>query len=564
MTKIKIYHNNWNDLVTIKNNIIKRESSTYDEGQCIFIDNLLSIKWNKWNIELYYQNEINNYYLIENNILLNTMNLLKKSADKELFSGEERSKENISNNILDYKFYVYNIEIILNNNIVYCIIDNKLNKIYNRINLNYIGLFKVVDSNIILINDEEYIYCNFKYYKKNDLIKEYQIINIENELYFLKDNLCIKNYDLINRYEFITYKDILKFNNKIFKTINNYNYFIINETYLSKNENSNNFLKNIYLKNNKYLDKKIIDHYKNIDINIIIIDDIKNKNDNIIYYDLDFIYNEENELLKDIVIEDIEIDFKGNSENNYNLSESLLTKEEYEKFINNLNKKYITKEILINKWTKLNGNNIQYKKYNENNNILNSNRIPKILHFIWIGNNIIPTIYIKYIESWIDHHPDYKYCIWNDDNIPKLINQNLYDSTNVYAMKADILRYEILYFFGGIYVDCDFLCLRNIDELIDGIDGFSGWESEKYIAIGLMGFKRYDNFLQQIIVNLPYSYINNITIPQKTGPIYFTNQWHKNIIDNSSLLPEGEYREKLSLLPKGEYREELSLLPEGK
>ena len=34
-------------------------------------------------------------------------------------------------------------------------------------------------------------------------------------------------------------------------------------------------------------------------------------------------------------------------------------------------------------------------------------------------------------------------------------------------MKADILRYELLTIFGGVYVDCDFLCCKNIDSIIN-------------------------------------------------------------------------------------------------
>ena len=78
-------------------------------------------------------NDLNNYYLIENNILL---------------------FDNYS--ILNFnKYLVFNIEIINNNNIIYCIIDNITNKIYNRINLNYIGIFKIIDNNIILINNDQ-------------------------------------------------------------------------------------------------------------------------------------------------------------------------------------------------------------------------------------------------------------------------------------------------------------------------------------------------------------------------------------------------------------------------
>ena len=613
INKIKLYHTNWVDTIIIKENRIKRESYNQDDGECIFIDNFLNIIWKNSINELFYKVDTDNYYLINNNNLLQT-----------------------SNNILDYnKFYVLNIELFVNNQIVHCIIDMLLNKVYNKINLEYVGNINIIDNNTIIINNNEYIYINLKYYCKNDIIKEFKIININNQLYFLKNNseICIKNYDFINKYEYISYKNILKINNSYYKTNDTYYYELINKTYLIEEytaKNCNNSIKNIYLKNNKLLDKRIIEYYKNIDINIVLIDNIENKDNNIIYYDIDFIYTDnlpnnifieefdytmnlskqsvdkelfsgvktkensmnlskqsvdkelfsevktkensmnlsvDKELFSEVLTKEnsmnlskqsvdkelfSEVKTKENSmnlsvdkelfsevltkENSMNLSvdkelfSGVKTKENSNKYwIYQLNEKYINKELLINKWEKIN-NNIQLfddKSLVYNDKLLD--RIPKVLHFIWIGNNNIPNIYLKYIQSWIKYHPDYTYCFWNDDNIPKLINQNLYDSTNIYAMKADILRYEILYFYGGIYIDCDFLCLKNIDNLLDNIDGFSGWESDKYIAIGLMGFKKWDDFLFKIIINLPHSILNNNSIPEKSGPIYFTEQWNKYI-----------------------------------
>ena len=39
---------------------------------------------------------------------------------------------------------------------------------------------------------------------------------------------------------------------------------------------------------------------------------------------------------------------------------------------------------------------------------------------------------------------------------------------------SDILRYEILYQYGGLYVDIDFECLKNFDPLLKGLNFFAG------------------------------------------------------------------------------------------
>jgi hypothetical protein len=239
---VKLYHKNWTDFISIKDNRIKRFLDNKDEGECKFIDNFLMIKWDKWNSELFYTknniflNEIdsnisdmdncNEYYLIENNTLFNTT-----------FSTTFSNENNNSSSILFNNLLVYNIDIIENNNIIYCIIDNLTNRVYKQ-NLDYIGIIKIINNNIILIDNKEYIYINFKYYAKNDIIKESKIIDIDNELYFLSNNsnnsYCTKNYNFSNKYRYTLYKNILKINNKYYKTDNNYNYFNISIDFLCK------------------------------------------------------------------------------------------------------------------------------------------------------------------------------------------------------------------------------------------------------------------------------------------------------------------------------------------
>lgn len=67
-------------------------------------------------------------------------------------------------------------------------------------------------------------------------------------------------------------------------------------------------------------------------------------------------------------------------------------------------------------------------------------------------------------------HPDWEYKLWNESNISKLVNQDIYDKLpkHRYCFKSDIIRYEIVYKYGGVYVDSDILFLKNIDNLLYG------------------------------------------------------------------------------------------------
>jgi hypothetical protein len=106
-----------------------------------------------------------------------------------------------------------------------------------------------------------------------------------------------------------------------------------------------------------------------------------------------------------------------------------------------------------------------------------AHKIPKIIHQIWLGSSL-PNKYKKYQESWIKHHPDWEYKLWTDHEVKKikLYNQQLFDEAQNYGEKSDILRYELLYYYGGLYVDVDFECLKSFDILHTAYDFYTGIE----------------------------------------------------------------------------------------
>ena len=88
----------------------------------------------------------------------------------------------------------------------------------------------------------------------------------------------------------------------------------------------------------------------------------------------------------------------------------------------------------------------------------NPQKIPKIIHQIWIGPQKIP---YKWVNSFRNDfrrkYPGWEYYLWTDKKVKtfKLQNRKEYNYEKSYAGKADILRYELLRRFGGIYIDAD-------------------------------------------------------------------------------------------------------------
>ncbi|CAF1355895.1 unnamed protein product [Rotaria sordida] len=64
-------------------------------------------------------------------------------------------------------------------------------------------------------------------------------------------------------------------------------------------------------------------------------------------------------------------------------------------------------------------------------------------------------------------------------------NFRLFYFGNLVAL--DILRFEILYQYGGIYIDLDFEPLKNLELLLHGVQAFVAYESEYFICNGILG-----------------------------------------------------------------------------
>jgi mannosyltransferase OCH1-like enzyme len=85
--------------------------------------------------------------------------------------------------------------------------------------------------------------------------------------------------------------------------------------------------------------------------------------------------------------------------------------------------------------------------------------IPKIFHQIWINEKSpeLPPDFSRYRDTWLELHPGWEYKLWNLNNLDfPLITAGLVNKSANYAQMADILRYEILYQYGGVYIDTDF------------------------------------------------------------------------------------------------------------
>ena len=104
-------------------------------------------------------------------------------------------------------------------------------------------------------------------------------------------------------------------------------------------------------------------------------------------------------------------------------------------------------------------------------------QIPKTIHYFWFGENDMPEIFYKCIESWKKYCPDYKIIRWDETNFDVNIieyTKEAYEQ-NKYAFVSDYARFYIMEKYGGIYLDIDVEILKNIDNLLNH-EAFCGFE----------------------------------------------------------------------------------------
>lgn len=130
--------------------------------------------------------------------------------------------------------------------------------------------------------------------------------------------------------------------------------------------------------------------------------------------------------------------------------------------------------------------------------------IPKILHQIWIGSKICPS---KVMDTWKIKHPDFEYIFWNEEEFEKreifFECQEKIDLISEINGKADIMRWELLYKFGGIFVDADSICIEPIDDYFLSKPAFASYENESVrkglVATGTMGFPPHHPLCRDVI-----------------------------------------------------------------
>lgn len=82
--------------------------------------------------------------------------------------------------------------------------------------------------------------------------------------------------------------------------------------------------------------------------------------------------------------------------------------------------------------------------------------------------------------------PDYEIRLWNESNYDVSKNQYMLQTYQAkkYGFTVDFARLDIIYTYGGIYLDTDVELLKPLDDMLNN-ECFMGFETDKTVALGL-------------------------------------------------------------------------------
>jgi hypothetical protein len=171
-------------------------------------------------------------------------------------------------------------------------------------------------------------------------------------------------------------------------------------------------------------------------------------------------------------------------------------------------------------------------------------KIPKVVHFIWLGPRPFPPQSVSNVRSWIAKNPGWTFKFWTDrprdppchgmeaiviKEYPFQLLKHCYATSENWGEKSDILRFEILNSEGGVYVDHDASCLKPFEPYHQAYDFFCGLETPhppfvgRHITAGngVIGSRPGHPVIQRVIQLIDHrwqpileKFLNNLSLPR--------------------------------------------------
>ena len=182
-------------------------------------------------------------------------------------------------------------------------------------------------------------------------------------------------------------------------------------------------------------------------------------------------------------------------------------------------------------------------KSKEQNPVLKSeilaggNKIPNIIHTFWFSGEKKPDSYQKCIDSWSVYCPDYKIIEWTQDNYD--VAKNAFMARAIerkkWAYAADFARLDVLWQYGGVYLDGDVELIHPIDDLMGNKAWFS-FDVNDVIDLASFASVKNNDLLREIM-----DLYENISFPDDEKEIwnYVQPLFIKEVFVRHGLISDG-------------------------
>ncbi|XP_052787827.1 uncharacterized protein LOC128222755 [Mya arenaria] len=149
--------------------------------------------------------------------------------------------------------------------------------------------------------------------------------------------------------------------------------------------------------------------------------------------------------------------------------------------------------------------------------------------------------YLDVIKSLMKYNPSWEYFFWTDEGGRKLIASKyaqllkLYDNFKNPVERSDLIRYIVLYEFGGVYLDTDIEVFRPLDRATTSFSCIIPTEPYEHSVLfyekpyiinnAIMLCRAGHPFLKQVLDNILFSSDGKLVL-DRTGPVFLTRQYN--------------------------------------
>ena len=189
--------------------------------------------------------------------------------------------------------------------------------------------------------------------------------------------------------------------------------------------------------------------------------------------------------------------------------------------------------------------------------------IPKIIHTCWFGGSPLPEQYKFYLKTWKEKNPDFEIIVWNEKTFEKYFDDSEFVKFCIknkkYAFLSDFFRLKVLYEFGGIYMDTDVECLRNLENFLT-YDFVIGYIFDSSLGTAVLFSSKKNQILMELLDKFENKFLEkkDVTVSNDIFTEYFVNEIEgfvlngKNAILNNIAIFQKDYFERMKTSKKSE------------